>query len=140
MSRDLSAKSNRCAFSSITRHCFLSSMNCPAKLISKAFFSRLVRSPTFSGRGLVAGLRSRERKEAMPFVSKRRSTSENEKWKWTRTKGMLAMEKGRRGTGREWKMKRKDESARCCITDLTLFRFLPDRQSDNATPPRDPRC
>jgi len=31
-------------------------------------------------------------------------------------------------------MKKKDESARCCITDLTPSRFLSDRQSGNATP------
>lgn len=30
------------------------------------------------------------------FVLKRRSASENEKWKWTRTKGTLATKKGER--------------------------------------------
>lgn len=107
-------------------------MNCPAKLISKAFFSRLVRSPTFSRRGLVAGPRDREGKTAVPFISKRTFYVGKREVEVDEDKGNAR--NGKRKTGRGWKMKKKDESARCCVTDLTSSRFLPDRQSGNATP------
>lgn len=60
MSKDLPTILNCCVFSSITRLCFFLSRNCSAKLISKVFFSRLVHSLVFSGRGLIADLRNRE--------------------------------------------------------------------------------
>lgn len=81
-------------------------MNCPAKLISKAFFSRIVRSLAFSGRGLVAGLRNREsgvvRSETTFCVGKREVEVDDDKGD-TRDR--------ERKTRREWKMKKMDESA-----------------------------
>jgi len=71
----------RVFISSITRHCFLFSMNCSAKLISKAFFSRLVHSSKrerFSREedlSQVYGVK----KERKPCTSFRRSTLENER-------------------------------------------------------------
>lgn len=73
MSRDLPTILNCHDFSSITFAFFLS-MNCSAKLISKAFYSRLVHSLAFWGRGLIADLRSKEREVLHPET--RYSTSE----------------------------------------------------------------
>lgn len=104
----------RVLISSITRHCFLFSMNCPAKLISKAFFSRLVRSSK-GGRltreedsSQVYGVK-KERKPCTSFRNDATFYIGKREVELDEDKGNARDRKRKIGKG--WKMKKKNESA-----------------------------